>query len=81
MACGLPVISSDRDFNDDILLPEYSIRTDPESIEDIASAISFLYNHPAERREMADKALKAAKNFGIGERAGKIISFIRSRLH
>src|SRR5699024_620980 len=32
MACGLPVISSNLSFNDDILFPDNSIRIDPMDI-------------------------------------------------
>ena len=41
MACGLPIISSDLPFNDDILDAENSIRVNSLDVESIAEAIRF----------------------------------------
>ena len=42
MACGLPIISSDLEFNDDILDEENSVRIDPSNVEDITKALKTL---------------------------------------
>ncbi len=39
MGCGLPIVSSDRAFNYDILNEENSILVDPESVDEIDNAI------------------------------------------
>lgn len=80
MACGLPIVSSNGDFNDDILSPKYSIRVDPENISEIATAISFLYKNPVICHEMSNNAFEASKRFEIEQRARKIIKFILQSL-
>lgn len=80
MACGLPIVSSNGDFNDEILSSEYSIRVDPENISEISAAISFLYNNPSICQEMSNKAFEASKKFDITRRAEKILSFIAQSL-
>lgn len=76
MACGLPIISSDRSFNDDILDDSCSIRVNPESIDDIAMSIKKLYDN----RELCDKmgfaALQKASSMTIEKRARAILNFI-----
>ena len=47
LACGLPVVSSKYQFNDEILSEEYSIRVDPLSITEIRNAILMLKNNIA----------------------------------
>lgn len=78
MACGLPVISSNRDFNDDILDDECSIRINPESVDEITSAIKTL----CDNRELCDKmgiaALKKASTLTIENRAKTILNFIEN---
>ncbi|NLN82664.1 MAG: glycosyltransferase family 4 protein, partial [Clostridiales bacterium] len=79
MACGLPIISSDMPFNDDILDKRNSIRVDPHSVEEIANAIQFLRDNPEIRNKMSTASLEKAKTLGINERAIKITQFIRER--
>ena len=80
MACGLPIISSNLSFNDDILNEDYSIRVNPDSIEEIANAIQILYENPVKRLEMGKRALEASEKFRIENRARVIISYIQKYL-
>jgi teichuronic acid biosynthesis glycosyltransferase TuaC len=80
MACGLPVISSDRDFNDDILDGTCSIRIDPNNIDDIADAIELLLKVSGLRSKLAEGALKKAKQLDIETRARNIINFMESKI-
>jgi len=80
MACGLPVISSDRDFNDDILDETCSIRIDPTNIDDITSAIELLLNCSGLRSKLGEGALKKAKQLDIETRARNIINFMESKI-
>jgi glycosyltransferase involved in cell wall biosynthesis len=80
MACGLPVISSDRDFNDDILDDACSIRIDPNSIAAVANAIELLRNDNALRGKLAEGALSKAKQLDIETRARNIINFMESKI-
>lgn len=79
MACGLPVISSNGAFNDDILNDDLAIRVDPLSIKDIRSAILKLQNDPTKRQNMAKKSLAWSSHFDVNVRAQKIIEWINSR--
>ena len=76
LACGLPVVSSDLSFNDDILTDENSIRIDPNNIDAIAEAMKKLKNNPVLKDKMADAALKTAENLTIEKRAGNILAFM-----
>lgn len=76
MACGLPIISSNLPFNDDILDDDCSIRINPNSIEEIADAIKKLKENSMLRLKMAEASLKKSSRFTIDERAKKIISFM-----
>ena len=80
MACGLPIISSNLDFNDDILSEEYSIRIDPLNIVQIADAISLLKKNEPLREKMSKAAVNAIKNFSIEDRANNILDFIFERI-
>lgn len=75
MACGLPIISSNLPFNDDVLNSENSIRIDPMSIEEIKDAICRLKDGYT-REKMGNKALLMAQNLSIEKRAEKILDFI-----
>lgn len=80
LACGLPVISSDRDFNWDVLDESNSILIEPQSICDIKSAILKVYNDNKFRENLSKGALLTASKLTLKERANKIISFINSIL-
>ena len=61
LACGLPVISSNKAFNDEILNDEYSIRIDEQNEEKLYLAISDLKDNAVLRNKMAHVALEKAK--------------------
>lgn len=73
MACGLPIISSDRTFNDDILLPDYSIRINPENICEIGDAVKRMVENQIFREQMSINASKESKKFNVYQRANNII--------
>ena len=81
MACGLPVISSNRSFNDDILDETCSIRVDPTDIVEIAGAIESLYYNDNLRKKLSEGALQKAKTLRIDTRAQNIIKFMESKLN
>jgi teichuronic acid biosynthesis glycosyltransferase TuaC len=76
MACGLPIISADLPFNDDILDETCSIRVDPSSVDEIAAAIKLLLNDQNYRSMLAEGALAKAKDLSISTRATKILEFM-----
>lgn len=77
MACGLPIISSDKAFNDDLLTEDMSIRVDPLDVTAIRDAIKRLRRDPALRENMRKAALKRSAMFDVNERAGAILGFMR----
>lgn len=76
MACGLPVISSNMEFNYDILDESCSILIDPMNIEEIARSISYLKSNPDRCQELSNNALKKAESLRIDIRAQRIIEYI-----
>ena len=80
LACGLPIISSNQSFNDDILNDYNSIRVNPHSIKDIADAIQELYQNIPQREKLQEGALKFSRQLTISERAKKIIRFIEDHI-
>lgn len=78
LASGLPVVSSNRPFNDDILNENNSIVVDPESIEAIADAILQMKNNKDLYAAKKEYTVRHSGDFSIDERARKIYEFILS---
>lgn len=76
MACGLPVISSNLPFNDDILDESCSIRIDPNNIVELSDAIALLKNDAELKEKLSEGALSKAKGLTIEQRVGSILRFI-----
>lgn len=72
MACGLPIISSDLSFNDDILDEKNSLRVNPADIEDISKAICCLKNDRTLCLQLAEGAFNKAQTLRIEERVKRI---------
>ncbi len=79
LACGVPVISSDRSFNNDILSTEYSIRIDPESIPQIRDTIQYMMHNPDVVEDMSKKAFEYGHAMNIDNRAARILNFINEK--
>lgn len=80
MACGLPIISSDRKFNHDILDSTNSIMVDPMDSDEIAKAINELFLDNKKRQSLSDGALTKATTLSISLRANNILKFITERI-
>ena len=78
--CGLPVISSDREFNYDILDESCSILIDPNSEEDIYKAIKELKENDAYREKLRNGAIERSKMLSLNYRVERIQSFIEERM-
>jgi len=76
IACGLPVISSDRLFNYDILNETNSILIDPTNIDEIAKAIKRVKDNKILRDKLEKGAEISSKNISLTARAKKIINII-----
>ena len=80
MACGLPIVSSNRSFNRDILNKDNSILVEPDDTKQISDAIEKLYLDAELKKRLANCSLIAANNLSIEKRAANILSFIQRRL-
>lgn len=76
MACGLPIISSNYSFNDDVLNEINSIRIDPLDIKEISEAMQLLMSNTELRDELSHNALKDSRELVIEKRAERIVRFI-----
>lgn len=76
VACGLPVISSNKSFNNEILDDSYSIRINEENIEEIYEAIRLLKTNNDLYQKMEKQALEASLRFEISNRAKAVAQFI-----
>ena len=80
LSCGVPVISSDRAFNWDVLDETNSLLIDPEDISQISDAIAKLKDDVVLRAKLSIGALKKAEDLSISKRAERIESFIENRI-
>ena len=76
MACGLPIVSSNLSFNKDILNEDNSILINPESEDEIATAIVRLRDDLPLRKKLSVGASKMAQTLTIEKRAEKIVDFM-----
>lgn len=75
MACGLPIISSNLPFNQDILNENNSILINPLNIEELASAIMCLHNDRERLGLLSQGALLTAEKLTISNRIEQIMDF------
>lgn len=80
MACGLPIISSDRAFNWDILNDSNSIMIDPNDTVQVANAIIELRDNRTRRETLSAGASQTASNLTIEKRAEIILEFINNKI-
>lgn len=76
LAMGLPVISSDGPFNDDILNEHNSIRINPDDVEALTEAIRKVRDDKALRTSMTDYSISRHEEYSIEDRARRILGFI-----
>ena len=79
LAMGLPVISSDGAFNDDILDEHNSIRLNPNDVDAIADAIKKIKEDSVLRNKMVEYTLSRHTEYSIEGRARRIIDFINDQ--
>ena len=76
MACGLPIVTSNGSYMDDIVDDEVAIRVDPMDVHAIREAILALKNDPKRRERMSEACLKKTKQFDINERARRVTAWM-----
>ena len=77
-SCGLPIISSDLPFNDDLLTRENSLRINPDSVDEIREAIKRIYMEQDLRNRLSERVYSDAQSFSIQARTNNILNFIKS---
>lgn len=75
-SCGVPIVSSDLPFNDDLLTEENSIRIDPNSVEAIRNSIGRLKEDAQLRETLSQRIYEDSRIFSIEKRAQRILEFI-----
>ncbi len=80
LACGLPVVSSNKSFNDEILDETCSIRINEDSVDEIREAIKYLRDNAVIRSEMSKAALVKAETLTIEHRGKGVSDFIKNRM-
>lgn len=76
LASGLPVVSSNLPFNDDILDESCSIRINSDNVKEVFEAVEKLRQDDILRGKMAEAALKKAQTMSIINRAERILKFM-----
>lgn len=76
IACGCPIISSDKSFNYDICDETNSILIDPMDVTAIANSIIYLKNNKEVLQKLRQGSIKKSEKLDIGQRAINIMKFI-----
>lgn len=79
MACGLPIITSKGEFNDDIVDGTNAIRIDPYDIDAIREAVVLLKEDGVLREKLSAGALRKAKELDINLRAKRITHWMEEQ--
>ena len=77
LACGLPIISSNLSYNDDILNDDNSLRINVDDVKLIAETIERLRKDSELRNKLASGAAYSAELLDIDARAENILRFMR----
>lgn len=80
LACGLPVVSSNLPFNEDILDETNSILIDPMNVKEIADALKKIKDNKQFRNRLSEGAIAKAAELRIDIRAKKILEFIKRKI-
>lgn len=77
LACGLPVITSASDFNDEIIDHNVAIKVDPLNINEIRQAIIMLHSNIKLRNTMSLHALYKSMSFNVDVRAKTALQWMQ----
>jgi glycosyltransferase involved in cell wall biosynthesis len=77
LACGLPVVSSDRPFNRAVVDESMARLVEPTDPAALGAAIAELVDQPALRATLGAAALAHAAGFRLERRAGRIVALLR----
>jgi teichuronic acid biosynthesis glycosyltransferase TuaC len=77
LACGLPVVTSDRPFNRAVVDESVARLVEPRDTAALGAAIAGLVDRPDERARLAAAALAHARAFSLERRAARILGLLR----
>jgi glycosyltransferase involved in cell wall biosynthesis len=77
LACGLPVVTSDRPFNRAVVDERMARLVEPTDAAALGSAIADLVDQPAERARLGAAALAHAGRCSLERRAAAILALLR----
>ncbi|WP_180962563.1 glycosyltransferase [Salimicrobium jeotgali] len=80
MSCGLPIISSNREFNRDVLDEENALLVEPESIIEIKKAVQKVMNDGDLRSRLGEKSIETSSKLNIKNRAVNILEWMNRQL-
>lgn len=80
ICCGLPVISSDMEFNYDVLDESCSLLIDPNSVDEIEIAIRKMKENLEYRKRLEQGAMERAKQLSLEKRVDRIQTYIMERM-
>lgn len=75
LACGLPVVVSDRPFNRGFLDENCAVFVDPEDPTAIARGISDVLSDASRRTRMSSAAVERAQRHSLSQRAVDVLAF------
>jgi glycosyltransferase involved in cell wall biosynthesis len=76
MACGLPIVTSNGRYMDDIVDDDVAVRVDPTDVAAIREAIAALLDNPNRREAMSRACQRKAKEFDINLRAKRAMTWL-----
>jgi len=80
MACGLPIISSNLSFNDDLLNDDNSIRINSDNVNELKEAIVYLRDNPNVVKSKGYFSHLRSKELSINNRVNKIYNFMLAKI-
>jgi teichuronic acid biosynthesis glycosyltransferase TuaC len=80
MACGLPIVTSVGEFNDDLVDNTMAMRVDPLDVPAVRNAVGALRDNMELRQRMGQASLIRARGFDLDARARNIESWMNERI-
>jgi len=77
LACGLPIVTSDRPFNRAVVDESMALLVEPTAPAALSAAIAALVDRPELRAALGKAALAHAAAFRLERRASRILSLLR----
>lgn len=79
VSCGIPVISSDRSFNHDVLDDSCSILIDPDSEEELEAALRAIKDDDGLRSRLAQGSTLRGSQLTIQKRIDNLLAFMKEQ--